>query len=488
VEEQFYLIFPVLLVSVMRFGSRVASTLLALVAILSFTLAENWIAVNAGAAFFLLPARAWELLLGSIVAFCFDQSRTCTSKWSGTLAFAGLMMILLPVSLYDRNTPFPGFYALAPAIGAAFVIVFASDRCFVGRVLSSRLLVSIGLISYSLYLWHQPILAFARIYKLDELTAFEAIASIGFAFLMAFISKHFVEDYFRYKALKGKPKQYLLATLCLSLFVGAIGLMLHSRLGFPERSELNLRLAQNFGLSQKCNGADIDEVNCRTGESPKVVLWGDSYAMHLGKAINASVPDGFIQATLSACPPVLGFEGAPIKTDITCEKFNELIASELVGAPNSYISTVIMSSPFEAVLDSDVRAKFIVTIRYLDSLGVRVIVVSPTPTSGDIVRCIKRVSRGFGSYDDCNFERRNIKNRKVFDALDMSLSGLDVKYVDLRDAICADGTCRVVSNGVILYRDDGHLSNDSAELISNFILAQVPDIGKRTGVREATSK
>ena len=163
IEEQYYLLFPPLTLAVWRLGKRWILGVLAMIAFLSFSLAVWGSYYKPAAAFFLLPARAWEFLLGGFLAFYILEFKNVnvSTTIKQMVSSLGLLLILYSVFSFEKNTPFPGIYALAPTIGAALIIVFAAPNTFVGAILSSSLFVGIGLISYSTYLWHQPLFVFA---------------------------------------------------------------------------------------------------------------------------------------------------------------------------------------------------------------------------------------------------------------------------------------------------------------------------------------
>ena len=204
VEEQYYVFFPLLLMITWRLGIRWTVGILGLVAIVSLGYAHRDSFHNPAAGFYLLPTRFWELLIGALVAFYFftrNNSRTtathASSIMSQSFGLAGLLLIVYAVFEFDRTTPFPGLYALVPTLGTALIIVFANEKNLVGRFLANRALVGIGLISYSAYLWHQPLFAFARHRSLgDPGTPLIAALSLT-AIALAYLSWRYVEIPFR---------------------------------------------------------------------------------------------------------------------------------------------------------------------------------------------------------------------------------------------------------------------------------------------------
>ena len=160
VEEQYYVLFPLFIIIAWRFGKRSIISILAILAVLSLAAAHWGSQIDPTANFYLLPTRGWELLIGVFVAFYLrNQASIKGNQW---LSLAGLMMITFAILVYDKQTPFPSLYALVPTLGVALVILFTSRETIVYRILCNKVFVGIGLVSYSAYLWHQPLIAFSR--------------------------------------------------------------------------------------------------------------------------------------------------------------------------------------------------------------------------------------------------------------------------------------------------------------------------------------
>lgn len=198
VEEQFYLVFPLILIILHRFGRRVTAGAILIVALASFGLAElagrNWASAN----FYLAPTRVWELLAGSLAALVPASMISRAGRIGGDLlATMGLAMILLAVFVFNETTPFPSRFTLVPVVGTALVLLFASPTTLCARLLSFRPIVFIGLISYSAYLWHQPLFAFARI-RSDMAPGPGLMAALTVAtFVLAYLTWRLVEQPFR---------------------------------------------------------------------------------------------------------------------------------------------------------------------------------------------------------------------------------------------------------------------------------------------------
>jgi peptidoglycan/LPS O-acetylase OafA/YrhL len=194
VEEQFYILFPIFLLLLWRFGRNITFYAVIFVSIISLALSEYGWRNYPTANFYLIITRAWELGAGAICAYSVFNKPV---KSNSFLAFSGLLLIIYAIFYYDQATPFPSLYALAPVVGTALIIVFAGKGSAVAKLLSLKILVGIGLISYSAYLWHQPVFAFARIKSFGGIAP-GIMLVLSFATLfLAYLSWRYVETPFR---------------------------------------------------------------------------------------------------------------------------------------------------------------------------------------------------------------------------------------------------------------------------------------------------
>ncbi|MEZ5479762.1 MAG: acyltransferase [Thiolinea sp.] len=218
VEEQYYVLFPLLLWGVWKLGLRRVALIIGSIALLSLGLAEWGWRHDAAANFYLLPSRAWELMAGAGCALYLYRHPPPTGQLAQGASLLGLLLILFSIVWLDESVPFPSVYALPPVIGTALIILFAHGSSWTGRLLSLPLLVSIGLISYSAYLWHQPMFAFARLYWLEPgLITLLSLALL--AFVLAWISWRFVERPFRDRSHFSRRQIFLMALLAGIAFI-----------------------------------------------------------------------------------------------------------------------------------------------------------------------------------------------------------------------------------------------------------------------------
>ncbi len=200
VEEQYYLLFPLLMWALWRFGRRRLVFVLVAIALLSFGICEYCAVHYPAPNFYLAPPRAWELMIGSLLAIAsFSRGpdlglRRPVRQWG---AAAGLTLLVGAIVLMDNHTPFPSHYTLLPVIGTALLIACGTPDTTVGRALSMRPVVQVGLISYSAYLWHQPLLAFGRILAETPPTVAVRLGLCALTLALAWLTWRYVEAPFR---------------------------------------------------------------------------------------------------------------------------------------------------------------------------------------------------------------------------------------------------------------------------------------------------
>jgi peptidoglycan/LPS O-acetylase OafA/YrhL len=231
VEEQYYVIFPIFLIFAWRFGKNKLIWLILFISLISFTLSEYGWRQNSIAHFYFSPSRAWELLAGSIAAFICDHKGV---KNNNGLSFLGLIMILYSILIFNEETPFPSAFTLAPVIGTILIILYADNKAFTAKILSTKILVGFGLISYSLYLWHQPIFAFGRIYMQDQITDFGSYIFLFLSVFLAFLTWKYIETPFRNKTYFSSFKIFSFSSFMMIFFI-SIGLYFDLSNGVPNR-------------------------------------------------------------------------------------------------------------------------------------------------------------------------------------------------------------------------------------------------------------
>jgi peptidoglycan/LPS O-acetylase OafA/YrhL len=305
VEEQFYILFPIFLMLTWRLGIKWVLVLLSVVFLLSLGVAQ-WGAYNKpSAAFFLLPTRGWELLVGVFAAFYLKYNAHLKSHIvNQALSLLGFSLIIYSIIAFNETTPFPSLYALIPTIGTGLLILCAVPKTFVHRLLSLKYIVGIGLISYSAYLWHQPLLAFARHRALGEVSDFILISLCLASLIMAGFSWRYVEGPFRNRKRFNRKVIFRLSAIGILLF-STIGLTVHFTNGLErlkllsysteERRIFNIiKLSTNYDMydrmySSNCKlwAKDVGDLSsaeydkCSKLFGGPIVVLGDSHAMNI---------------------------------------------------------------------------------------------------------------------------------------------------------------------------------------------------------------
>jgi len=239
VEEQYYVLYPLFLMQIWHFRKDWILGSFIVIAAISLATAQ-WGAYNKPIpTFYLLPTRGWELAIGAGIAYYFlyrkQTVRTLLSHKSvnEALGLLGLLMISYAVYVFDKGTPFPSLYALVPTVGTGLIILFSSSQTMVGRLLSIKPLVAVGLISYGAYLWHWPLLVFARHLSLTEPSELTFAILALLSFPLAYLSWRYIEKPFRTKSIFSRKTIFTLSFIGSVLFI-TVGLAGHFSNGFED--------------------------------------------------------------------------------------------------------------------------------------------------------------------------------------------------------------------------------------------------------------
>lgn len=491
IEEQYYFVLPLALLTL---PARYWKSAIFLALISSLALCILFVSTKPSATFYLLPTRAWELSIGSIAAFYIGNN--IVHRFS-KVAFWPSLLLILSVPVYSPGHHHPGFGSVIVCLSTAIIIV-RNHKCLSHGLWVQRV-KPLGDLSYSLYLVHWPIFTFLNNVWVAESPPplILRIICIIISFFLAFILNRGIEEPLRRSNVSSSLKFLSFASLA------SVGLVLTAT-GLTAVSETNrdysyIRRA-NYGMSSACefiNGFEpIPE--CRNSDEPQLMVWGDSFAMHLvpGLLANPAAPP-MIQATLSSCAPFLGL--APVRNRSTtwadkCIEFNNSVLAYLREAPS--IHTVVLSSPFTAYVDpnSPWKLKKIstpksnseihyptttlafdglhATVKAIRNLGKKVVIVAPPPSGiFDVGRCLERLWTGapiIGTRDGCKIPELEYieKRRPVLDFLTNFEDGADVQVIRFDEYLCSEGFCQTVIGDTLLYRDSGHLSYNGSILLA----------------------
>ncbi len=526
VEEQFYIVFPIALILAVRyFGRRVVASVL-VVATISFAVSQWAVTVDPVAAFYLSPARAWELLIGYFLASgAVPKIRNATARNMGALL--GLGLICWSVVYFTPHQPFPGVNALFPCLGAALVIhAGSSGPTAVGRMISLRPIVFVGLISYSLYLWHWPLLVFTRHYFIGiDLAPMVTATVIALAVALSVLTWKFIERPFRIPRNGSRsPAQFKLRSFraaCVVILTTAIaGLVVSQSEGLPNRFPVDvIKIATGTKpyepLKQRCHDLPLSEVRqgnlCLIGAAgePNFILWGDSHARAFLSATDfVAARRGYsgLYAGKSACPPLLGVTRPRRGENFRCTEFNDSVIAAIRS--NRSIRNVIIAArwamsadghrykhePGSPIFIGDSMSRSVSfeenkaafarglrrTISQLAALGKKVTVIGPVPEVGWNVPKTLAMQKYLGVERRFSPSREEFEMRQAFVLRTMRTiaNEFSVNLVFPHDLLCANERCSVQQNAKPLYSDDDHLSiMGAAMVLQTFESIIVPDSG-----------
>ena len=483
IEEQFYLFFPALLIFLARRLPGKELIYIFSIAVLSLIFAEYGWRYFPSANFYLLPFRAWELFVGAIVAFFVFKGGV---KHNDTLAGVGMAAIVVSIFYFDSYTPFPSGYGLVPVLGSALILLYGDANTLVGKFLSNKILVSIGLISYSLYLWHQPLIAINSFSINNKLSVWIVVP---LAFVLSFFSWKYVETPFRNKNIVSNQALLRILIIC-SVTLLMIGLIGHVKDGFPSRYsdskeylDMEVRLKGVVGLNAVCNKSILNTIDCATSDEPEMLIWGDSYAMHLIPGLLSSDEKAKIQQiTFNGCMPLIGFASPSTTDSMECIKFND---QALEWLEKSNVSHVVLGSAFDPLVKSmkilDRNASVVndgkgVARKELQKLIHRIrlmgkipVVVSPPPVSRkNFEECYKSKYIIKSDLSDCDFLASEIIESKIRITEILNVLASD-NLINLTDYLCNEGRCMSSIENKVVYRRGGHLTVEGSEQLGKKI-------------------
>ncbi|MDU8929422.1 acyltransferase family protein [Alisedimentitalea sp. MJ-SS2] len=528
VEEQFYLIVPLLLVMLWRWRRGITGPFLVALISLSLGIAIFTSGEYRMEAFYLLHTRAWELFGGVLVAWLAFRGWNVPRPLRTPLSLLGLVLILAGLILMPHHTPWPGVWTLPTVVGTALILLAGRDGLPVSRLLAIPPMRFIGLISYSLYLWHQPVFSLLAQggHWPDTLAGILLVlaALIGIAAL----SWRFVEQPFRRGAQLARPRKLVLAGVMTAIIAVALGG--HISRGYPDRIPAQVAAVIAYDQSiapsyrrciytrEEVPALDLD-TSCTfgVGAPPSVVIWGDSHAARISEPLGNALGEhglGLRQLTLSSCQPAAGLINTGQTRAAQCPAFNDMVLNYLNAHPeitdvvmfatwNSFIFatsgpdmlgqdreddfySVPLGQPEPATRDARLAAFTDALANTLKALGdqrnITLVMALPRPDISIPRHFAKSLWRGTAVPDGAGFDRAYAEilatqARAVFaDAIEQSgLPSGRIHLIDPYDALCDDQSCALIRDGVLLYSDGNHPTLEGVAEILPAIVSAVVD-------------
>lgn len=515
VEEQFYIFWPVLLMITVRFFNSRTALAICVVLAASFCLSEYQVRSAPDAAFYLLPSRAWELAIGASLALGFVPPIR-NRIYADAIAILGLCMVLTSLFGYQTDTPFPGASALLPCVGTTLIIWAGTEgSTLVGRILGSRPIVFIGLISYSLYLWHWPVFVLATYARGEVLTAGAYTILVGVAVVLAILSWRYVETPFRSGKNVLPLRRIMVGLGSLACVIMVLGVVSWTSGGIPQRLSPDvLAIASgqdDYGIrDETCLNRGLARIStgdlCRFGgdETPsgiRFLLWGDSHAESLAPAFRTLArkyeAKGWY-ASRNACPPIIGMFSSSVDKKAKCRRFNQAMHA---FAKENKITDIVLVARWNLYaegwpkwgVESRSKTQFYIndekstnlsleenkkvlsrglhrTVASLKKTGARVWVVEQVPYVGyrvPEVQAIALHSPFASARPGVEKSKHQLRSTFMRETLASLQETLPVQVLDASNKLCEGKTCRVMYEMRPLYRDDDHLSGFGADWIAS---------------------
>ncbi len=516
VEEQFYLVFPALAMLLARRGLLVRLGLLLL--LISLVACVYTTATAEVAAFYLLPFRAWQLLCGSLLAAAPGFARAWRPAVLDGVALCAALLLLLPLVWFDEGTAFPGIAAAAPTCGATLAILVGLRRpqTWLPRLLAWAPLRGLGLVSYSVYLWHWPVLAGLRTWHAStELPPGSACIGVVTSLVLGYLSWRHVERPFRERARVPRARLWRLAAATSVLLLGGGLATVHSA-GFPARlspeARALLALEPDALRDDSClwqHAADIAAGDAclfdtsRPDAAPRVALWGDSHAGTMrrefaGLAVSHGIQGVFLGRI--GCPPLPGILKTNFPGGEACLRYTDAALSLLLALDSvelvviharwalSVEGTRFGDEPGRPYILDDTRHRHAEpgdnpahvaralrrAVQALRAAGKRVLLIGGVPESGYDVPRAAFASVMLGQPRPLRqaravFERRQERSRAMLRDV---AAEMQVDLLDPAGFFCDDRYCVATRDGVALYRDDDHISPAGAAPILEAVAAR----------------
>jgi peptidoglycan/LPS O-acetylase OafA/YrhL len=497
VEEQFYLIWPISIYTI--WSLRLYTTpILASIVLLSFGLNVVTVSQQPIWDFYSLPTRLWELALGAVLVSL--PAMLASRNARQAIAIIGFGLILVAIFKLKGTVDYPGWSALTPTIGTALLLIAGSDSWINRQILSSRSVVLIGLISYPLYLWHWPLLSFARYALVKEPAPSIKAAIVALAVSMAWITYQFVEKPIRFGLRSNSNWRRFapIALITLLCCIGAVGLITREERGFTSRFPEPVRYLANYTYDpqkayrgsrcllsalqdERDFSSDCTGRASTNGTGPLVFLWGDSHAAHLypGLArIQSRAGFALAQFTASACPPILDHEVKHIYLDAKqvqfCQEINDLAVHKIEELKPKAL--VLAAQWWEVSLDD--LDKLDPTIARVKKAGIEhIILVGPVPVwnpslpklllkfyETSVPRRVPDRMSGAALFPDIEKRLRQIA------------TGEGVGFVSAIDVFCQQNECLTKTGNApedIIAWDSAHLTDAGSYLLANGIYTTI---------------
>ena len=508
VEEQFYLLFPIFLIFLLKFNRQKIILILACITIISLLIAHfnqyislSFLPLNhtllrldsfGWSSFYMPFGRAWELLVGSLIAFKIPISNNKT--YHQIMAFTGFMAIILSMMLLDSDIDSPSLYNLIPVIGTVLVIVFSTNNKGIGKLLSTKPITIIGLLSYSLYLWHQPVFAFYRISSLQQITPTSFFMLLTVIFFLSWLTYKYIETPFRNKNCFSRKNIFFLSFIggVLLIIMGLFGLSDYGRSlhyntmisSIPkERINMVIDMKKEGLIAGKQSTLYSERFIDTKHQKNKILLLGDSQVGNWNRAIDSN--HSLINKK---------YQIASINIDALCYKY----LTKESGRTSKYCepsikklikSDAIANSDYIFLLESfnmDTVKEIKHLLLFLSSSTKKLILVKNAEFT-DLTKLSLQLAKDVDILDIFSsdikqflFDNKLKKTSKVHKAIDKIANQSNIKTISEYNFYCKNNECSLFSNNLRPFMYDSmHVTDVGAKHLGKKIYNYLEDLNQR---------
>lgn len=508
IEEQFYLVLPLALVLIQKYFPNKRLFVFTAVLLCSFAVSVVLIEDRPSSVFFLLHTRAWELMAGGLLAIL--PKRVVLPQRTGhLLAWFCLIVLLTCIALYNEQTVFPS-YTAAPVVLATVGLIWVhmSHKTFVSKALSWRPVVMVGLISYPLYLWHWPLIAFYSYRNMDEPSTPDKALMLLATFLLATATWWIVEEPIRRKRILDSTKSLLITAAVCVLALVATADYIAKNDGFSARLPDEALKYTAFGTrtaeQERCANLSQEEIDggnlClyenKDNSAAKLLVWGDSHAYTVLPQLRDAAKNAGVDLLFSSkggCPPFTGLDFLRS----SCQRYNEVIYAQLKalgltdillvarwsiyinGNPSKPEDREIFTPALIAERKQQLSSQFKAQIEHFSQLGVTVWVMNEVPTQPfDTIRQLTKLAMLESPIEQLSSvsPSTHVKNQRdvveIFESPEFSA----VKFLATEQLLCTAAVCSAFDADVAYYTDDNHLSNTGAKKLRPLLFNMLADI------------
>lgn len=524
VEEQFYILWPAILVGAAYFSRWIRVGLPAIISILvatllcaSFSLSWWGTLVKPVATFYLMPTRGWEFMVGGALALAAKPIATRLGYTASPLMFLGLAAIAVTIAGFSEETPYPGMAALVPTLGTAALIagIVAAPQSSIIKLLQAAPMVAVGKLSYSWYLWHWPLLVLVRIHDMSTQNLIRDLLVVIISLALAAGTYLLVENPIRRQ--RPWPFSDIRRTLASGLVIScgvaglSLAIYLHADAAASRDADLAaiyLARSEQTDLPRACHSfgkfaglAPVDACLVGAVRQPwRILVWGDSHAQHFLPMV---AKDGdkndysAIARTMGGCPPLVKPPLVDAVLPRDCVDFNAAVAKEIPVLAEAGLKGIVLASRYfgfnvarpsagevnrtelPAAADNFGSVELQGWQRHLQQtlliaqkVGLKVLLIAPVPYfSLPVPLCLAH-----RTLENCSADRISLKRMRapLIEALQQSVAEFDnARIWDPFDILCDERTCAPVHAQLVLYSDRQHLSIDGSRYLAGFALPKL---------------